>query len=78
MNANVHRNPVSWWDNDCHDIKTTRNAAFKKWEQTKCPEDLTEYKRLCVKAKKIFQTKKLESFKKFVESINVRTKGQYI
>ena len=71
-------NPVPWWDEECCKIKRLRRAAFKKWQYTNKFEDLIAYNKYCALAKRTFKIKKIESFKKFAQSINLRTNPTYV
>lgn len=77
-NPGKHKNPVPWWDIECDKIKRLRRAAFKKWQYSKNLCDLITYKKYAASARKIFKSKKKESFAKFAESLNLHTDSTYV
>ena len=77
VSVQKYRNPVSWWDEECQDIKQKRKHTFKKWEKNKEMIDLYEYKRISAEAKKLFKSKKKGDYKKFAETLNINVSSTY-
>lgn len=73
-----HRNPVHWWDMECHNARAHRVATYAQWKITKSPTDWTEHKNAISNANKLFKMKKKTSFKSFAESINIRLNPAYV
>ena len=65
VDPSIHRNPVPWWDAECHQYKTLRKATFKKWQNTQELNDLIEYNRLAAFFKKLCKQKKKNKFYQF-------------
>ena len=58
VKPNIHRNPVSWWDEKCNNIKEERKDAYKKWAETLELRDLISYKRIVALRRNTFKNKK--------------------
>lgn len=72
VSAKLHKNPVPWWDDECHRAKRRRQAAFKKWEFSRQEEDRLQYNKLRTEARKIFRHKKRECYRQFASTIDFR------
>ena len=75
---NKYRNPVSWWDMECNEVKKLRNAALMKWKESLNLEDFLAYKEAAKLASKTFKKKKIEDFKKFASSIDFNVNPKYV
>lgn len=77
VSAATHRNPVSWWDEECYRAKRLRQAAFKKWEYSRKEEDRVLYNRMRSEARRLFRRKKRECYKKFASTVDFRQDTSY-
>ena len=72
-NIGQHRNPVPWWNDECTKLIRLRKAALKKWRYSRNVADYIEYKKRVASAKKYIKKCKVDSFRKFAQSINFET-----
>ena len=78
VNSKIHRNPVPWWDEEYDKAKRLRKASFLKWKFSKKLQDYTDYKKQCAIANKLFKSKRRINYKKFVESIDVKSDQTHV
>lgn len=72
------KNPVTWWDADCHQVTEERKKKHKEWIKNPTLENHIEYKRVNAIARKTIRRKKKESFISFVSSLNRKSNIKYV
>lgn len=77
VNNKIHRNPVSWWDEECDKVKRLRKCTFLKWMHTKNLNDYIDYKKHCAIANKTFKVKRRNNYKLFAQNIDIRKNSTY-
>ena len=78
VSPNMHRNPVSWWDEECNDLKEKRKRALSKWKDSLDLQDLIDYKRMIALCRNTFKMKRKEKFKDFTNTVNFSTDSRYV
>lgn len=62
--ANMHRNPVEWWDAECSRMKRRRRAAYLKWEEPSgVLTDLLNFEKIDLEAQCLYKRKKRDRSK---------------
>ena len=67
-----------WFDDDCKAAKRERNKANRLKRRYPCLDNHIKAKIANARARRIFKTKKKESWKKYVSSINSRTPSKKV
>lgn len=63
----------NWWDEECSRILKARKESIKKFKNNGNLENYIDIKRTIALSKKVFKSKKKQSFKNFCEKLNVNT-----
>lgn len=58
------KNPIEWWDEDCHQAIENRKSKLKKFLRSQDIKDFIEYKKAIALIRKVIKFKKKEDFKK--------------
>ena len=77
-NVRQHRNPVPWWNDECTKLIRLRKATLEKWRYSRNIAHCIEYKKCVASAKKYIKKCKVDSFRKFAESINFEIDVTYV
>jgi len=67
-----------WWNEKCKQIIKKRNKAYNKWKKRPNNENLGEYKKLSIEARKIIEKEKKETWEKFCNSIDFNTPSKKV
>ncbi|KAJ8670131.1 hypothetical protein QAD02_001390 [Eretmocerus hayati] len=76
VSVDIHRNPASWWDEDCQEVLKDREAAFlmilMELDDIEKLSDHIVYNRIDADAQRTLKTKKKAKFRKFAQSLNMK------
>lgn len=68
---NKNRQEKEWWDRECQQSVDKRKELQIIWRRTRTMWDFTKYKEARAQTVKLLKRKKRESYKKFIESLNI-------